>query len=793
MMQMRNLNLILYYVIPYILLTSKSLPQQLQVRVPVVLASMAELGKPQAVITTRRNSFLQRRKRKKEENNEEVNNEEVDNEEELEFDDELVPIFQKIQEFQEEKEILDKEPKNRKGFFLFNFGRYMNNSNDQNDDLDNKRNDANGQDIGSKETSEIESNKDTIDTEIEKSNQIEEPDPEPKLSNTVDEKEEVISDKQDNKKEEGIIEEKRTGWFGFGSRKNKSATSADSKEEEEKKSLDDSKEIEVSVTEDEKDDSDSNGNEKENEVTKTVLDKEAIVDEDDDLADESKEIKEVEESVDIEDKSSNENKMDEEKDSQTPESSISNILDEDDKEEEEEVSLDSNQDDTGHIQEEKVIPQNIDDVLSEMVKSIAAVKNDILSSINEESNNSTNIIEKDGTKATDKMSQDNSTSHEEVENKNKDPTRAVTNDEETPIEKPKPKETRVERAWHNVFAWKKKKRSDDDDDNNEIESSLDKPSLNETKTPTPVEDQTPVQAPPLQQAPPPPPVQPMPMPMGSSPSLIFIPPPPPRSMNRSAPGMPTGPVSPAEATLTSLISSLLPLVVRLLLLSLLSSSSLFGHGGMHVHSPEPSQHFVFERLNDRYYKDNLAMKKALEHPPDVRYRKPWKFVLNRRRNEMKKWVQARNEKTTTAEVSNPIYSRTVIVMDVDTMGSMDETIENLRDAVSYILHQFNGNARLDMGTDLEIIACIESPGGIVQDFGLAADQLARLTDTGKENGGDLILTVCVDKIAASGGYMMACQASPGQLIAAPFAILGSIGVLRETINVHDVLEKYGKF
>eukprot|EP00553_Chaetoceros_curvisetus_P006471 CAMPEP_0204613868 /NCGR_PEP_ID=MMETSP0717-20131115/1788_1 /ASSEMBLY_ACC=CAM_ASM_000666 /TAXON_ID=230516 /ORGANISM="Chaetoceros curvisetus" /LENGTH=294 /DNA_ID=CAMNT_0051626435 /DNA_START=76 /DNA_END=960 /DNA_ORIENTATION=- len=124
-------------------------------------------------------------------------------------------------------------------------------------------------------------------------------------------------------------------------------------------------------------------------------------------------------------------------------------------------------------------------------------------------------------------------------------------------------------------------------------------------------------------------------------------------------------------------------------------------------------------------------------------------------------------------------------------NDVEKVVEELRDAVSYILRQYNDKTtRLDMGKDLEVIICVESPGGVVHDFGLAADQLARLRETGKENS-DISLTVCVDKVAASGGYLMACQASPGQLFAAPYAVIGSIGVLRETINVHDVLEKYG--
>ena len=296
------------------------------------------------------------------------------------------------------------------------------------------------------------------------------------------------------------------------------------------------------------------------------------------------------------------------------------------------------------------------------------------------------------------------------------------------------------------------------------------------------------------------------MPMSPMSSLIFLPPPPHRngrSGNISPGSLP--PVSPTEATVTNLISSILPLVVRLLLLTFLSSSSLFGHGDTHIYSPEPTQHFIFERINDRFQKDSIAMKKALEHHPQTR-KHGWKFVLNRRRNEMKKALAMEKGKDSNISIVgsetggdkekrlNPLdklYSRTVIVVNVETMDNdMDVTVEYLRDSISCILRQYNGDTRIDMGNELEVIFCIESPGGVVQDFGLAADQITRLKDAGSERG-DLIVTVCVDKIAASGGYMMACQASPGQLIAAPFAILGSIGVLRETINVHDVLEKYG--
>lgn len=82
----------------------------------------------------------------------------------------------------------------------------------------------------------------------------------------------------------------------------------------------------------------------------------------------------------------------------------------------------------------------------------------------------------------------------------------------------------------------------------------------------------------------------------------------------------------------------------------------------------------------------------------------------------------------------------------------------------------------------EVLLCLESPGGMVHGYGLAASQLARL----KQH--DIKLTVAVDKVAASGGYMMACVAD--KIVSAPFAIIGSIGVVAQVPNVHRLLKKH---
>lgn len=100
-------------------------------------------------------------------------------------------------------------------------------------------------------------------------------------------------------------------------------------------------------------------------------------------------------------------------------------------------------------------------------------------------------------------------------------------------------------------------------------------------------------------------------------------------------------------------------------------------------------------------------------------------------------------------------------------------VEQLREEVSAVLSIANP-------TD-EIVVRLESPGGAVNGYGLAASQLQRLRDK------EIQLTVCIDKMAASGGYLMACVAN--RIIAAPFAIIGSIGVVAQIPNFHRWLKK----
>ena len=83
----------------------------------------------------------------------------------------------------------------------------------------------------------------------------------------------------------------------------------------------------------------------------------------------------------------------------------------------------------------------------------------------------------------------------------------------------------------------------------------------------------------------------------------------------------------------------------------------------------------------------------------------------------------------------------------------------------------------------QVIVRLENYGGVVHEHGLAASQLVRIRDK------EITLTVTVDKVAASGGYLMACVAS--KIVAAPFAILGSIGVIAQLPNFHRLMDSHG--
>jgi serine protease SohB len=139
----------------------------------------------------------------------------------------------------------------------------------------------------------------------------------------------------------------------------------------------------------------------------------------------------------------------------------------------------------------------------------------------------------------------------------------------------------------------------------------------------------------------------------------------------------------------------------------------------------------------------------------------------------KKEVRRLRRRRKKEDAEQPATKSSVFVLEF--RGDLFATaVRNLREEVTAIV---SAAAPGD-----EVVIRLESAGGAVPHYGLAAAQLMRLKDKA------LKVTACIDRIAASGGYMMACVADT--IVAAPFAIIGSIGVVAQVPNFHRLLEKH---
>ncbi len=143
-------------------------------------------------------------------------------------------------------------------------------------------------------------------------------------------------------------------------------------------------------------------------------------------------------------------------------------------------------------------------------------------------------------------------------------------------------------------------------------------------------------------------------------------------------------------------------------------------------------------------------------------------VMSKKAYKAQQKAQKADQKATAGKATDQVW---VLRFKGDMQASQ---VDNLRREVTAIIQVASARD--------EVVVVLESPGGAVSGYGLAASQLVRLKDAG------LSLTVCVDKVAASGGYMMACIAD--RIIAAPFAVVGSIGVLAQVPNIHKLLQRH---
>ena len=171
--------------------------------------------------------------------------------------------------------------------------------------------------------------------------------------------------------------------------------------------------------------------------------------------------------------------------------------------------------------------------------------------------------------------------------------------------------------------------------------------------------------------------------------------------------------------------------------------------------------------NDKYRKLKESIQPRLMSEKE---RKAWQKARKKEDKAEKKAGKAKKKGDQKADQES---APRVYVLDFDGDIKASDT-DPLRRAITAVLSVANPDRD-------EVVIRLESGGGLVHSYGLAAAQLDRIRSKG------LRLTACVDKVAASGGYMMACVAD--RIVASPFAILGSIGVVAQLPNFHRLLKK----
>ncbi len=178
------------------------------------------------------------------------------------------------------------------------------------------------------------------------------------------------------------------------------------------------------------------------------------------------------------------------------------------------------------------------------------------------------------------------------------------------------------------------------------------------------------------------------------------------------------------------------------------------------------------KLNERLRDLRYVMEEALLTPQEAK-----------RRHKSEQKSQKATDKETAAKAKKVAKHSAQETLESDSPGRVfvvrfegdvaATDVDNFRLEISAILTMAGNND--------EVVVCLESPGGMVHSYGLAASQMMRVRNQG------IPLTAVVDKVAASGGYLMAAVAN--KIVAAPFAVVGSIGVVAQVPNVHRLLKK----
>lgn len=206
-------------------------------------------------------------------------------------------------------------------------------------------------------------------------------------------------------------------------------------------------------------------------------------------------------------------------------------------------------------------------------------------------------------------------------------------------------------------------------------------------------------------------------------------------------------------------------IAILIVVSMVATAKMRGQGG-------ERGHLAVTKINDRVRNLRFVMEDALLTPQEAKRRhkseqKSQKAADKQAAADAKKAAKVAVDDNAAAQEPGKVF---VLRFEGDVAAS---DVDNFRLEISAILTMATSND--------EVVVCIESPGGMVHSYGLAASQMMRVRNH------NIPLTAVVDKVAASGGYLMAAVAN--KIVAAPFAVIGSIGVVAQVPNVHRLLKK----
>ena len=188
--------------------------------------------------------------------------------------------------------------------------------------------------------------------------------------------------------------------------------------------------------------------------------------------------------------------------------------------------------------------------------------------------------------------------------------------------------------------------------------------------------------------------------------------------------------------------------------------------GQRQKAEQQEGHIEVRDLNEKYRHIGHNIQHIVEEPAVL------KAEIKAEKKAEKARAKAAKKKRGKSDPGQEKSRKRLYVLDFDGDIKASAT-DNLREEISAVLRQVKPGD--------EMLVRVESPGGMVHGYGLAASQLRRIRDA------EVPLTIAVDKVAASGGYMMACVAD--RIVAAPFAVIGSIGVLAQLPNFHRLLKK----